>query len=203
MIGDVSERLGAIIALGGPVVAILVGFSVLSMACILWKAAVFAKEGIGGSVTRGFSREALAQVRAARSAGAGCEELRLRAQAHLDVGFARVGAGLRLLDVIAQVAPLLGLFGTVLGMIDAFRTLQEAGGTADPAILAGGIWVALVTTAAGLVVAMPTSMALSWFDARIDRHERAVMDALEEMFTPDVFARRDAAQPQAGQAAHA
>jgi len=101
--------------------------------------------------------------------------------------FEQVGRGLRLLDVIAQVAPLLGLFGTVLGMITAFQTLQTAGGTADPAVLAGGIWVALVTTAAGLIVAMPTSMALSWFDGCLERHERALRDALEEVLVPNLF----------------
>ena len=57
--------------------------------------------------------------------------------------------GFRLLDTIGQTAPLLGLFGTVLGMIDAFQALQEAGQAVDPSLLAGGIWVALLTTAAG------------------------------------------------------
>lgn len=114
-------------------------------------------------------------------------DLRERATARLESEFDDVGTGLRLLDVIAQIAPLLGLFGTVLGMIDAFRTLQDAGGTADPAVLAGGIWVALVTTAAGLIVAMPTSMALTWFDARLDRHRSHIFDALEDILMPDVF----------------
>ena len=56
----------------------------------------------------------------------------------------------------------MGLFGTVLGMIDAFRALQAAGDAVDPSVLAGGIWVALLTTAAGLGVAMPTSLALTF-----------------------------------------
>jgi biopolymer transport protein ExbB len=68
---------------------------------------------------------------------------------------------------VAQVAPLLGLFGTVLGMIEAFQGLQQAGAAVDPSALAGGIWVALLTTAVGLVVAMPASLLLTWFDGRI------------------------------------
>jgi biopolymer transport protein ExbB len=56
---------------------------------------------------------------------------------------------LRGLDAIATLAPLLGLLGTVLGMINAFQALEAAGGRADPAQLAGGIWEALLTTAFG------------------------------------------------------
>ncbi|MEM5474893.1 MotA/TolQ/ExbB proton channel family protein [Pacificibacter sp. AS14] len=189
MIALAQDRLLEIIALGGPVVAILLGFSVIALACILWKIVVFAVEGVGPRVTRGFARSILTQVAEAKKNGATDEALRTRTAARLEREFERAGSGLRLLDVISQVAPLLGLFGTVLGMIDAFRTLQEAGGTADPAVLAGGIWVALVTTAAGLVVAMPTSMALSWFDGKLERFDHAVRDALEEILTPQIFAQ--------------
>src|SRR5690606_10358075 len=75
--------------------------------------------------------------------------------------------GFRALDAVAQVAPLLGLFGTVLGMIEAFRQLQGAGSAVDPSLLAGGIWVALLTTAVGLAVAMPVSLVLTWFETRL------------------------------------
>jgi biopolymer transport protein ExbB len=129
----------------------------------------------------------------AHSKGADVTDLRERITARLEAEFEEISTGLRLLDVIAQIAPLLGLFGTVLGMIDAFRTLQDAGGTADPAVLAGGIWVALITTAAGLIVAMPTSLALTWFDARLDRHRSHSFDALENIFMPDVFDAKSSA----------
>lgn len=187
MINLALERLTSIVDMGGPVVAILIGFSLIALACIIWKLGVFLIEGIGGGVSRGFARTILDQVKDAEHRGVANDDLRARTAARIEREFERAGAGLRLLDVIAQVAPLLGLFGTVLGMIAAFRTLQEAGGTADPAVLAGGIWVALVTTAAGLVVAMPASMALSWFDGRLERHDRALRDALEDILAPDVF----------------
>jgi len=61
----------------------------------------------------------------------------------------------RPLEVIAALAPLLGLFGTVLGMIAAFRQLEQAGPRVNPAVLSGGIWEALLTTALGLMVAIP------------------------------------------------
>ena len=83
-------------------------------------------------------------------------------------------AGFRALDAIAQVAPLLGLFGTVLGMIEAFQKLQEAGNSVDPSLLAGGIWVALLTTACGLAVAMPVSLLLTWFETRIENERVAI-----------------------------
>jgi biopolymer transport protein ExbB len=79
------------------------------------------------------------------------------------------GSGARALDLIATIAPLVGLLGTVLGMIEAFQALQDSGARADPAALAGGIWQALLTTAAGMAVAIPASMALSWFDSINDR----------------------------------
>lgn len=187
MIDLIIERVMSIVDMGGPVVALLIGFSLIALSCIIWKLGVFLVDGIGAGVSRGFARSILQQVHEAERRGMSQADLRARTAARIDREFERAGSGLRLLDVIAQVAPLLGLFGTVLGMIDAFRTLQEAGGTADPAVLAGGIWVALVTTAAGLVVAMPASMALSWFDGRLERHDRALRDALEDILTPDVF----------------
>ncbi|MEL7106533.1 MAG: MotA/TolQ/ExbB proton channel family protein [Pseudomonadota bacterium] len=77
--------------------------------------------------------------------------------------------GLKALDMIATIAPLLGLLGTVVGMIAAFQAMQAAGARTDPAALAGGIWEALLTTAAGMAVAIPATMALGWFESVIDR----------------------------------
>ncbi len=87
----------------------------------------------------------------------------------------------RALDLIVQLAPLLGLFGTVLGMIDAFRQLQLAGGAVEPAALAGGIWQALLTTAAGLAVAMPVMAALQGFERLVDALRLAMESALTEL----------------------
>ena len=82
-------------------------------------------------------------------------------------------------------------------MIDAFRELQAAGDAVDPSVLAGGIWVALLTTAAGLAVAMPTSLALTFFESRAAR-ERALADlALESLFHPIAGASAGAAAPAA------
>jgi len=64
-------------------------------------------------------------------------------------------SGLKALEVISMIAPLLGLLGTVLGMIEAFDQLKSLGMQVDPSVLSAGISKALVTTAAGLIVALP------------------------------------------------
>ena len=62
-----------------------------------------------------------------------------------------------------MVAPLLGLLGTVFGMIDAFQQMEMAGNNINPSTLSGGIWEALLTTAVGLSVAIPTVLFESYF----------------------------------------
>ena len=79
----------------------------------------------------------------------------------------RLTRGLRPLATIAQVAPLLGLLGTVTGMIIAFGEISGSG-TGNPALLAGGIGQALVTTAAGLIVAIPTLVGQSFLASKVD-----------------------------------
>ena len=64
------------------------------------------------------------------------------------------------LEIIAQVSPLVGLLGTVIGMIDSFNELELGGSLVDPSVLAGGIWTALLTTAMGLIVAIPAYFSL-------------------------------------------
>ncbi len=109
-----------------------------------------------------------------------------RLEAEAETRLAPLEDGFRVLDTVAQLAPLLGLLGTVLGMIEAFQALQSAGSQVDPSALAGGIWAALLTTAAGLTVAMPASVALTWFEARIDQ---------ERLFASHAFAVIGTAKP--------
>ncbi|WP_316016119.1 MotA/TolQ/ExbB proton channel family protein [Roseobacter sp. HKCCA0434] len=188
---------GRVADLGGPVVLLLIAIGVLTLAVVLYKLWQFATAGVGrhrelaravaawDAGDREGARQALARSRsylapvigmALEAPGNADAAARLGAEA--ETRFARLERGLRLLDSVAQLAPLLGLFGTVLGMIEAFRALQDAGAQVDPSILAGGIWVALLTTAVGLAVAMPTAAILSWFEARMEAErvlaERAI-----------------------------
>jgi len=71
------------------------------------------------------------------------------------------------LEIIAQVSPLIGLLGTVIGMIDSFNELELGGSLVDPSILAGGIWTALLTTAMGLIVAIPALISHYFFDKKL------------------------------------
>jgi biopolymer transport protein ExbB len=78
---------------------------------------------------------------------------------------------LQALATITNIAPLLGLFGTVIGMIKAFMVIQQMGGKVNAAVLAGGIWEAMLTTALGLAVALPAMVAHSYLTAQVDRYE--------------------------------
>ncbi len=110
------------------------------------------------------------------------EELTRFASAKLE----QLRAWLRALEVIAALSPLLGLLGTVLGMIEAFRQLELAGSQVDPAILSGGIWQALLTTAAGLSVAIPVVLVHSWLERRVERCGHQMEDAVTRVLTRDL-----------------
>ena len=184
MIDTAINTIKELIELGGVVVAILMIMSVIVLAVFLWKLAIFEIEGVSRGSHRGFVRRTLD---AADFESEDKELAKERIYARLENEFGKVSSGLRILDVTSQIAPLLGLFGTILGMIAAFQTLQLAGSSSDPSVLAGGIWVALLTTAAGLVVAIPASLALSWFDSRLEQHRRIAHEAVTSMFAPQVF----------------
>ncbi|MEP2922422.1 MAG: MotA/TolQ/ExbB proton channel family protein [Sulfitobacter sp.] len=178
--------------IGGPVVVILICVGLLTLAVTLYKLWQFWMAGVGRhnalrdcmvAWDHGDRTAARVAIDSSSSYLAPLVDIALsadpdmaeRLQADAESSFAKLERGLRLLDSVAQLAPLLGLFGTVLGMIEAFQSLQDAGAQVDPSILAGGIWVALLTTAVGLVVAMPTAFILSWFESRMEA-ERVVAD---------------------------
>ena len=75
---------------------------------------------------------------------------------------------LRGLEVIATISPLMGLLGTVMGMVKAFNKVAQYKGQVDPSLLAGGIWEALLTTAAGLAIAIPIVIMLNFFERKVE-----------------------------------
>ncbi|MBE23266.1 MAG: flagellar motor protein MotA [Gemmatimonadetes bacterium] len=83
------------------------------------------------------------------------------------IQLSKLEKGLVVLATLTNVAPLLGFLGTVIGMIIAFQSI-EAAGEVEATLVAGGIKVALLTTAAGLVIAIPVSVAHNFFVSRID-----------------------------------
>lgn len=208
LLQTLNERVAAILDLGGPVVLILIGLSIISVAMILYKICQFALNGVGrhSKFLQGLqawdqndAAGAKARLNASTNGRAkiighmiiqidrqaqDANSMHDRFEAELSAEFDRLEGGFRVLDSIAQLSPLLGLFGTVLGMIGAFRALQDAGTAVDPSLLAGGIWVALMTTAVGLAVAMPTQLMLTWLESRVDRERSLAAMALERVFCP-------------------
>jgi biopolymer transport protein ExbB len=93
----------------------------------------------------------------------------------------RLSANLKPLVVVGMIAPLLGLLGTVWGMIEAFSSIALEGGLGRPELLASGISQALITTAAGLTIAIQTQAAYYWFKGRIERFARRTEDLYLEL----------------------
>ena len=87
------------------------------------------------------------------------------------------------LKAIAMVAPLLGLLGTVFGMIYAFQQMEMAGNNINPSTLSGGIWEALLTTAVGLSVAIPTVLFESYFRATNEKLKINIEHSVTKLLT--------------------
>lgn len=197
---DISA-VAPLFAQGGVVIWAIAALSLATLTLILWKALRLSRLGVWGGGAAERAVEAYRRDGTIPGPGGG---LRLRVARHamqavgdpaLDPAEAReeterfarrllteARTGLRALDVIATVAPLLGLLGTVLGMIEAFQALQESGARADPSALAGGIWQALLTTAAGMGVAIPAALALAWFEGLADRVAADMEDLATRVF---------------------
>ncbi|OPX21769.1 MAG: hypothetical protein B1H03_05960 [Planctomycetales bacterium 4484_113] len=126
-------------------------------------------ENPGGGMTLAALRDGVARRRV------NSELLRLAAEQDLQAA----EHGLTTLSIIAQTAPLLGLLGTISGLIRAFIKIQQYTGAVNPSLLAGGIWEALLTTAAGLTVAIPVLIAHDYFASRIVRYERELAHRIE------------------------
>jgi len=84
------------------------------------------------------------------------------------------------LEVIATLSPLLGLLGTVIGMIMAFQQMAAAGNQVDLSVLSGGIWQALLTTAVGLTVAIPVVAVHTWLERKIERVASLMNDVVTQ-----------------------
>jgi biopolymer transport protein ExbB len=182
-------NLGLLIRSGGPVLLIIIGVSIYAVYLFFQRflklsqerldtdalmlrvnaavhdrdleAAVAACEGHGGPVAR-VLKAALLKLPYGRAAvESAFEEAYLTEEQNLS-------KGLRPLATISQISTLLGLLGTVIGIIAAFLVVGQQG-TGDPQALAGGIGQALTTTAAGLIVAIPTIIGQSYLSSRVEK----------------------------------
>ncbi len=211
------ERVQELLQAGGPVVAILLVLSVAALAIVFVKLIQFRVARVADRRTArealrlwhaGRVREALACADRSKNPAAQALACAMRGQRRglpetmVREEVVRYGgemleslhAWFRPLEVIASLAPLLGLFGTVLGMIAAFQQLETAGNQVNPAILSGGIWEALLTTAVGLAVAIPVVVVLNWLERKVDRLAREMDSVVTRIFTEELSAESD--QPE-------
>ncbi|WP_425483203.1 MotA/TolQ/ExbB proton channel family protein [Marichromatium bheemlicum] len=217
MLGGLQERLSIFTDVGGPVLALLALLSVVAAAIVLVKLWQFARLHIDGhapideALLLWHQRDihgALRRLEERPQPVSRVVHLALVGLRHpnLDLALLReeiarvatlqleqLRSHLRALEIIAALSPLLGLLGTVLGMIEAFRQLEQAGSQVDPAILSGGIWQALLTTAAGLSLAIPVVLAHSWLERRVERCGHRMEDAVTRVFTRDLTGTADEA----------
>ncbi len=197
MFEDITRQLTSI---GGPVLAILFLISLVATATSLFKIIQFMRLGVGkhraadaalakwnvGEKKEAYDIAASGSAPLSRVAAQTMHSIGLspdnpevaREQAvHVAKGVLNQLAGyMRILESVVQAAPMLGLLGTVLGMIDAFGELAKGDGAVDPSQLAGGIFVALSTTALGLIIAIPFYFIANWLESRIES-ERVAMEA--------------------------
>lgn len=183
---------------GGAVMYVLLLMSVLATTIILLKLYQFSRSGLRrvafvddvvAALQRGEQEQALQHLQQQGSPVARVLESAVRCGADpamstsdVEAEVSRVGSAqiraleswLRGLSSIAHLSPLLGLLGTVTGMIVAFMNMEAAGSRVDPSILSGGIWEALLTTAFGLTVAIPAMAAFYYLEGEVD-HVRANM----------------------------
>ena len=180
------------------VFAALAALSVLTLTVVIFKLMQFRRMGVGhhklgetilddwlngrpdeaqrkatasGSVLSRVLRAVMSGLRARPSDPFYGEELARQAAL---VELTRMGSRMRLLEAVVQMAPMLGLLGTVIGMIDAFGNLALSQQSTDPRLLAGGIWTALTTTATGLAIALIAYFVSSWLDGRIDDERQSI-----------------------------
>ena len=131
--------------------------------------------------TRGTSDLELMVARALDRSPQGVEAMSHAAEERADELLAVRLRALERLNILGQVAPMLGLFGTVYGMIAAFQTIASTGGAANPVMLAGGIGAALVSTFWGLFIAIPATGAYAAMRNNAIAHSDEALAATEEL----------------------
>lgn len=201
----------ALLDTGGPVVALLLMMSVVALTVVLVKLFQFQRarlwqrkpaqraltlwqqgkvEGALNTADASANPTAQALARAIRGQRRQLPEVAVREEVlrYGSDALFQLRRGLRPLEVIGSLAPLLGLLGTVLGMISAFQQLEAAGNKVNPAILSGGIWEALLTTAVGLCVAIPVVALLNWLERRVDHLAHEMDNLVTQVFTEDLSA---------------
>ncbi len=205
---------------GGVVVWILLGYSILALAIVLERLLQFFFMGrfpadfeslLPGKLAQGKLSESLAGLKGPEcsilegtlaAAATGVKDLTRVAQRIGSTELQKMERGFRTLGILGNTAPLLGLLGTILGMIKAFMVIEQAGGKVDAQALAGGIWEAMLTTGVGLVVAIPILLALHMLEGMADRRAQNMRNCasllLEQLPHADVNDEAEATHHREG-----
>jgi len=182
--GKISLSFMEYMNLGGSIMWIILFLSVAALTVVIERLIFFVsasadseavEKAFGEALSRGDTLSGRSSLHRLFSAvfaqwSLGAEDIRLLADAHIRREVYRWEKNLELLEIIARVSPLLGLLGTVLGMVEMFQTLN-LGGSVNAEAVTGGIWKALFTTVAGLAVAIPVIIAHGILLGRINKEE--------------------------------
>lgn len=187
---------------GGVLMYVLLGFSIFGLAIVLHKFFQFLREGVfnfkgiseiqesflKGDISSLMKKEVILKFPAGRALSLAYKKI-LQNGSISDDYIERLTAReiipleswLKALYIVGHISPLVGLLGTVTGMIKAFREIEHAQSVVNPALLAGGIWEALLTTAFGLSIAIPALAFYYYFSSRIEMLEIGIKDILLEL----------------------
>ena len=149
---------------GGPIMYILLLLNICGVAIMIAKAAIFRRELKCVDQTASKITEALFSSQKEKDA------LTKLAKQELNLYINDTEKGLNTVKIIASVSPLLGLLGTVIGVLIAFRVMSESG-LSNPASFAKGISMALITTVGGMAVAIPNFIGHSYLLGGLDKLE--------------------------------
>jgi len=177
---------------GGPVVWLLLGYSIIALAIVLERYLHFLRMGrlsagfasqLQNTLQDGNPQSLVSGLRGPEAAvisgmlqayHQGSQDLVRVATRIGSQELQRMERGFRTLGLLGDTAPLLGLFGTIIGMIKAFMIIEQVGGKVDAQALAGGIWEAMVTTGVGLAVALPILFLLHWLEGLAERRAHSM-----------------------------
>lgn len=146
---------------GGIIVYILIILNIIGFSIMFWKMFVmFSLKNTSDEIVESISQKV----------DVSDEKNTHKVQPLIENEIKKLESGLNTVKIIASIAPLLGLLGTVVGILNAFDAISSAG-LGDPTIFSSGISIALITTVAGLIVAIPHHIGYNYFISAIDKYE--------------------------------
>ncbi|MBD65536.1 MAG: biopolymer transporter ExbB [Halobacteriovoraceae bacterium] len=171
-------RLFDYIQQGGPIMYVLLILNIIGFALLFWKTfmVVDARKNFKGNLS--LLKEKVADIISQKDPAVAMNILKDEVQLSVH----SLESGLNTIKIIASIAPLLGLLGTVVGILSAFKVISDVG-LSNPSLFAGGISMALLTTVAGLIVAIPHFVGYNYLVSALDDYEIQ----LEKELVKEVF----------------